>query len=53
MPDIQVQLTTLIRIALNKLRDARASGDDDRIEVAQRRFDYLCDKLPRTAEEKR
>jgi len=53
MPDIEVQITTLCRIALKKLRDARENGDATRIAIAQRHFDRLCDKLPRPAEEKR
>lgn len=53
MPDIEVQITTLCRIALKKLRDARENGDATRIAIAQRRFDALVDKLPRPAEEKR
>ncbi len=55
MPDtpntIEVQITTLVRIALKKLRDARADGNAAAIVIAQRRFDQLCDKLPRTTEE--
>lgn len=50
MPDIQVQLTTLIRIALKKLRDTREDGDATHIAIAQRRFDALVDKLPRSSE---
>ncbi len=50
MPDIEVQVTTLVRIALVKLQEAREDGDAAKIIVAQRRFDALCDKLPRTAQ---
>lgn len=41
MPDIEVQITTLCRIALKKLRDAREDGDATHIAIAQRRFDRL------------
>ncbi len=50
MPDIEVQITTLCRIALKKLRDAREDGDATHIAIAQRRFDALVDKLPRSSE---
>lgn len=49
MPDIQVQITTLVRIALVKLREAREDGNATRIAIAQRHFDRLCDKLPRNS----
>ncbi len=45
MPDIQVQITTLVRIALVKLQKAREDGNAAQIVIAQRRFDQLCDKL--------
>lgn len=51
MPDtIEVRLTTLVRIALKKLQAAREDGNAAAIVIAQRRFDQLCDKLPRTAQ---
>jgi len=50
MPDIEVQITTLVRIALHKLREARRNGNATRIAIAQRRFDALVDKLPRSSE---
>lgn len=34
MPDIEVQITTLVRIALKKLRDAREDGNATRIAIA-------------------
>lgn len=45
MPDIEVQITTLVRIALVKLQKAREDGNAAQIVIAQRRFDQLCDKL--------
>ena len=54
MPDtpntIEAQITTLVRIALIKLRKAREDGNAAQIVIAQRRFDALVDKLPRTAQ---
>lgn len=47
MPDIQVQITTLVRIALLKLRRARLDGNARDIFDAQQTFDEYCDKLPR------
>lgn len=47
--DIQVQITTLARIALIDLRRARENGDMALIREAQQRFDYYCDKLPRSS----
>lgn len=49
MPDIEVQITTLVRIALHKLREARQDGNPILIHAAQRRFDALVDKLPRSS----
>lgn len=45
-----MQITTLCRIALHKLQEARKDGDATRIAIAQRRFDALLDKLPRSSE---
>ena len=47
MPDIEVQITTLVRIALKKLQAAREDGNAAAIVIAQRRFDQLVGKLPR------
>lgn len=52
MPDIEVQITTLVRIALHKLRDAREDGNPILIHAAQQRFDALVDKLPRSSSPK-
>ncbi|WP_260932065.1 hypothetical protein [Mycolicibacterium llatzerense] len=49
MPDIEVQITTLVRIALHKLREARQDGNPILIHAAQQRCDALCDKLPRSS----
>lgn len=38
MPDIEVQITILCRIALKKLRDAREDGDATHIAIAQRQI---------------
>jgi len=52
MPDIEVQITTLVRITLHKLREARRDGNATRIAIAQRHFDRLVDKLPRPQEDR-
>lgn len=48
MPDIEVQITTLCRITLVKLRRALEDGDMAAIRDARQQFDALCDRLPRS-----
>ena len=52
MPDIEVQITTLVRIALNDLREARKTRDKELIAKAEETLDFYCDRLPRPAPEK-
>lgn len=44
VPDIEVQITTLVRIAFHKLREARADGDAIRIHYAAKLVDNLLDQ---------
>jgi len=52
VPDIEVQITTLVRIALNDLREARKTRDKELIAKAEETLDFYCDRLPRPAPEK-
>lgn len=49
MPPRPPALTDRITHALAVLRDARRDGAPECIYVAQRRFDDLIDRLPRSA----
>ena len=46
---LQKPLTEQVTAALATLRDARESGDWAQVQAAQNRFDWLVDKLPKTA----
>lgn len=55
MPDhpntIEVRISTLARIALNDLREARRTRNKELIAEAEERFDFYCDRLPRMTPE--
>lgn len=45
---VSAQLVTDLSSTLARLRMARMVGDEPEARVAQRRLDWLCDKLPRS-----
>lgn len=55
MPDqpntIEVRISTLARIALNDLRKAHRTRNKELIAEAEERFDFYCDRLPRSTQQ--